>query len=162
MRRYTAIYTYDPDDRVWLVHLAEEERVHTDGRTLGAAKRMIRDAATLWFESNDQDIVDKVEAPADAIEAVTRYQSLRDELERTERETREALADATGRLRVAGLSMREAGEVLGLSYQRVGQVAKTARPKAAAAKAASNGTKTAKAAKSLHTAKKATPKRARI
>jgi hypothetical protein len=40
-----------------------------------------------------------------------------------EQEAATATLNVAGRLRQAGLSMREASEILGLSYQRIGQLA---------------------------------------
>jgi predicted RNase H-like HicB family nuclease len=121
---HTAIYEYDPDE-VWLVHLHDEPRCHSYGRTLAAAKRNIRDAANLWFET-DVDIVDRVEPPAAAREAVERARELRVAAEEANKSAAGSVEDAVVALRRAGLSVREAGEVLRLSFQRIGQVSKRA------------------------------------
>lgn len=119
----TAIYTYDPHDKVWLVEFADEPRVHSYGRTLAAAKRNIRDAASLWYEK-DIDVVDRVEPPDTAKAAVERARHMRAAAEEAGQEAAGAVKDAVVALRRIGLSVREAGEVLGLSFQRISQLSK--------------------------------------
>ncbi|MGH8991480.1 MAG: hypothetical protein ACRDZ7_08130 [Acidimicrobiia bacterium] len=123
MNTWTAVYEYDPDDNAWLVHAAEEERCHTWGRTLAEARRHIRDAVALWTE-RPVEIIDRITPPPAATDAVQRYLALRDDLERLSDEMATAQLNAAGALRQAGLSMREASAVLGISHQRVGQLAK--------------------------------------
>lgn len=145
MNTWTAIYDYDPDDDVWLAHMAEDERVHTWGKTLAQAKRHVRDAVTLWAET-PVDVVDKVNPPSPAAEAVERYRQLRIDQQNLAIELARAAVIAEGALRQAGLSVREAGAVLGISHQRVSQlrIAKKAPRVAIAAKAASRAKAVAK------------------
>lgn len=123
MNTWTAIYEYDPDDNVWLVHIDEEERCHTWGRTIAEARRHIRDAAALWAE-RPVDITDRITPPPAAASAVGDYLSLREKIDQLGDELSVAQMNAAGALRGAGLSMREAAAVLGISHQRVGQLAK--------------------------------------
>lgn len=132
---WTATYEYDPDDQVWLVHIAEETRCHTWGRTLAEARRHIRDAVTLWAE-RPVTIIDRVTPPPAASDAVERFRAARSQLAAATLELAAAQADAVGTLRGTGLSLREAAGVLGISHQRVGQVSKAAPKKAIAKKAA--------------------------
>lgn len=121
MNTWTAIYDYDPDDDVWLVRMAEDERVHTWGKTLAQAKRHVRDAVTLWAET-PVDVVDQVNPPSPAAQAVERYRQLRADQQNLAVELARAAVIAEGALRQAGLSVREAGAVLGISHQRVSQL----------------------------------------
>lgn len=122
---YTAIYDYDPDDRAWIVEVAEEPRCHTWGRNLAQAKRNIRDALALWLDTDRHDlqVVDQVNPPASLAESVAQMHELRRAAQHAEQEAATATLSVAGQLRQAGLSMREASEVLGLSYQRIGQLA---------------------------------------
>jgi predicted RNase H-like HicB family nuclease len=120
---WTAVYEYDPDDKVWLVHIDEEERCHTWGRTIAQARRNILEASALWTE-RPVDITDRIVPPASAATAVDDYLMLREKAEDLADELSVAQQNAAGALRQAGLSIREAAVVLGLSHQRVGQLAK--------------------------------------
>jgi len=120
---WTAIYEYDPDDKVWLVRATEDERCHSWGQTIAEARRHIRDAAALWAES-PVEIVDRITPPPTAAIAVGDYLSLREKVEDLTDELSVAQMNAAVALRQAGLSMREAAAVLGISHQRVGQLSK--------------------------------------
>ena len=87
MKTYTV--TYERDDEGWWVASVREVRgCHTQGRTLGEARRRIRQALSLF--------VDEAKRARQAVRVLTRQ------------------------LR---LSVRDAGELLGLSHQRVQQLA---------------------------------------
>lgn len=116
----TAVYEHDAEDGVWLVELQEEPRCHTWGKTLAAAKRAIREAAGLWFD--EVEVEDQVRPPAVAREEVELARRLRREAERAKVAAQLAIENAARSLREAGFSSREAGEVVGLSHQRVNQL----------------------------------------
>jgi predicted RNase H-like HicB family nuclease len=120
---WTAVYEYDPEDKMWLVHADEDDRCHTWGRTIAEARRHIRDAAALWAE-HPVDITDRILPPPTAAMIVGDYLSLREKLDELTDELSVAQMNAAGALRQAGLSMREAAAVLGISHQRVGQLSK--------------------------------------
>jgi predicted RNase H-like HicB family nuclease len=125
MNTWTAIFEYDPDDKIWLVHIDEDERCHTWGHSIAEARRHIRDAAALWAE-RPIDIIDRITPPPAAATAVGDYLSLREKVDVLADELSAAQMNAADALRRAGLSMREAATVLGISHQRVGQLAKRA------------------------------------
>jgi predicted RNase H-like HicB family nuclease len=118
---HTAIYRYDPDDRVWLVSLADEPRCHSYGRTLTQANRNIRDAANLWFET-EVDVTDVVQPPAGTEEVVGRYRKAREAQRLADAEAATAAVDAVETLARVGMSQREAAAVLTVSFQRVHQL----------------------------------------
>ena len=123
VRTLTAVYEREGD--MWVVHLAEEPRCHSWGRTVRQAKRHIHDAANLWFnvDSDALLIVDDVRPPAGTAGALRRATEARKRLEKAQGDTRRAWEDAARALVDKGhLSMRDAAAVLGISHQRVEQL----------------------------------------
>lgn len=126
--KVTAVYTHErqPDGSVaWVVELAEEARCHTFGRTLRAARHNIHEAAAAWYETglDDIDVEDDVQLPADARQAVATSRTLRDQERAIREQARHATVEAVSRLRQAGLSERDQATLLGISHQRVHQLA---------------------------------------
>jgi predicted RNase H-like HicB family nuclease len=126
--KVTAVYRYErqPDGgAAWIVELAEEQRCHTFGRTLRAAQRNIREAAAAWYEvePSQVEVVDDVRLPAPASRALGRSRALRDRERQAHEHARVATAAAVAALRDVGLSERDTGILLGLSHQRVHQLA---------------------------------------
>lgn len=120
--RYKVIVERDPEDaRYWLASLAGEDGAHTFGRSMVEAKRHAVEMVALWVDTEPQafdidwdvqlgDLTGVVEQAHAAIAHVAEDQRRRDEAVR-------AMTDA-------GLSYRDIGELLGLSFQRVAQIAK--------------------------------------
>jgi len=126
--KVTAVYRYErqPDGgAAWIVELVEEPRCHTFGRTLRAAQRNIREAAAAWYEvdSTQVEVDDDVRLPAPASRALGRSRALRDRERNAHEQARAATAAAVAALRDVGLSERDTGTLLGLSHQRVHQLA---------------------------------------
>jgi predicted RNase H-like HicB family nuclease len=126
--KVTAVYRYErqPDGgAAWIVELAEEPRCHTFGRTLRAARRNIREAAAAWYElePSQVEVHDDVRLPAPASRALGRSRTLRDREREAHEQARAATAAAVAALRDVGLSERDTGTLLGLSHQRVHQLA---------------------------------------
>jgi predicted RNase H-like HicB family nuclease len=124
----TAVYRYErqPDGgAAWIVELAEEPRCHTFGRTLRAAQRNLREAAAAWYEVDPSqvEVHDDVRLPAPASRALGRSRTLRDREHKAHEQARAATAAAVAALRDVGLSERDTGTLLGLSHQRVHQLA---------------------------------------
>jgi predicted RNase H-like HicB family nuclease len=126
--KVTAVYRYErqPDGgAAWVVELAEEPRCHTFGRTLRAAQRNIREAAAAWYEveRSQVEVDDDVRLPPPASRALGRSRALRDREREAHEQARAATAAAVAALRDVGLSERDTGALLGLSHQRVHQLA---------------------------------------
>jgi predicted RNase H-like HicB family nuclease len=126
--KLTAVYRYErqPDGgAAWVVELAEEPRCHTFGRTLRAAQRNIREAAAAWYEveRSQVEVDDDVRLPPPASRALGRSRALRDREREAHEQARAATAAAVAALRDVGLSERDTGALLGLSHQRVHQLA---------------------------------------
>jgi predicted RNase H-like HicB family nuclease len=122
VKRVKVTVKKDPEDRsAWLVNVAGQPGAHTFGRSLAEAKRHAIEVVALWFELEP----DRFEIDWD----------LRlGDIARPVREARTAIAhaeeDRTRRDRAvrtlteAGVSYRDVAELLGLSHQRVAQIAK--------------------------------------
>lgn len=120
--RYKVVVRRDPEDsRYWLANVVGEAGAHTFGRSLVEAKRHAVEMVALWFDAEPDtfdiqwdvrlgDLASVVKRAHAAIAHVAEDQRLRDE----------AVRALTG----AGLSYRDIGELLGLSFQRVAQIAK--------------------------------------
>jgi predicted RNase H-like HicB family nuclease/predicted transcriptional regulator len=122
------------EDGYWFVDFPDVPGCHTQGRTLARARERMRDALSLFVENADTaEIAEEITfADADLTKIVLRSQELRQVLEAVRTESQEVTAKAARRLTEAGLSRRDAGEVLGLSFQRVDQLVRTDEPRAQA------------------------------
>jgi predicted RNase H-like HicB family nuclease len=126
VRRFTAVYDRDEDNN-WIVRLAEEERVHTYGRTFAQAREAIRDATGLWFhlDADRFDVVD--ELSRDYQDPLDELAAARARLERDQDEVRERTLEVVRSLRDRqGATNRDIAEIVGLSHQRVHQILKEA------------------------------------
>lgn len=122
MKRLRAVYRRDPEDDAWLVEIPAIRGCHTYGRTLEQARERIREALRLFVRSSDAVVVDDVRLPAQLRRQVDRARRARLQAEAHQSEAQKELASATASLRRAGLSLRDTGELLGLSRQRVHQL----------------------------------------
>ncbi len=119
---YTARATRD-NDRYWLIHVPELGH-YTQARNVAEIETMARDLiATLHdVEPDSVDLEIDIQLPGSAREHLARVESLREqEAEARRAAAAEARAAATG-LKRAGLSLRDIGKLLGVSFQRAGQL----------------------------------------
>jgi predicted RNase H-like HicB family nuclease len=120
--RYTAVYERD-ESGAWNVHVPEVPGCHTYGRSLRQARERIREALGLWVDDADQaELVSDIRLPRKAHVAVRRAKSARARVARDQQQAAEAAGQAIHCLAQLGLSVRDAGEVLGISHQRAQQI----------------------------------------
>jgi predicted RNase H-like HicB family nuclease len=119
--------TYERDESGWWVASVRGLRgCHTQGRTVDEARRRIVEALELFVDDpRSAKIVDVVKLTAAAKNAVRAYETLR---RRAAEEDRRAALAARRAVRALqggplNLSARDAARVLGLSHQRVHQLA---------------------------------------
>ena len=125
MRTYHV--TYERDESGWWVASVRELRgCHTQGRTVDEARRRIVEAMALFIDNaRSAKIVDDLKLPAVAKKAIRAYSTLRRRAEHEDRRAALAARRAVRVLRGGRLKMsaRDAARLLGLSHQRVHQLA---------------------------------------
>jgi predicted RNase H-like HicB family nuclease len=122
VKTYRVVIERD-ETAAWIARVPEVPGCHTYGRTLSAARRRIREALGLWIKGAKRARLDfDVRLPAEVRSAVRPYEVARRRAETATDDAKEALGAAAAGLVDSGLSLRDAGELLGLSHQRVAQV----------------------------------------
>ena len=124
-QHFDAVFERD-ENGAWIVRIPEVRGCHSYGRSLEEARRRIREALSLWVDDAENAVIDEeIRLPAAARTALNRAMRARERADRehdaaqreTERTARTLLDDV-------GISMRDAGELLGISHQRVQQLVK--------------------------------------
>jgi predicted RNase H-like HicB family nuclease len=114
----------------WAIDVAEIRGVFSQARRLDRVEYMTRDAIALWFEvpedSFDLDI--RVELPPKVRGVVDAVDTARASSVAAQRQESEALRAAADAMLGSGLTMRDAGRLLGVSHQRIAQLATRRRP----------------------------------
>ena len=118
---------YQRDESGWWVASVREVRgCHTQGRTVDEARRRIREAMALFVDdAQSAKVVDDVKLPAMAAKAIRAYATLRKRADQEDRRAAIAARRAVRLLQGGKLKMsaRDAARVLGISHQRVHQLA---------------------------------------
>lgn len=125
MRTYTVSYERD-EAGWWVASVGEVKGCRTQGRTIAQARSRIREALGLFVDDGPRvTFVERVKLAAEARRALARLEAAREraarEQENAQASTKDAVRILTRKLR---LSVRDAGELLGLSHQRVQQLAR--------------------------------------
>jgi predicted RNase H-like HicB family nuclease len=123
VKTYRAVFELD-ESGAWIVRIPAIRGCHTYGRTLDQARRRIREGLSLWIDDVEHAVIEEeVRLPATARLALQRAKRARERAER-ERSRAQEETERTARalLDDLGIGMRDAGELLGLSHQRVQQL----------------------------------------
>ncbi|MFT3716804.1 MAG: hypothetical protein QM774_12935 [Gordonia sp. (in: high G+C Gram-positive bacteria)] len=114
------------DGRFWLVYVPEVD-AHTQGRNLAEAQDMARDLAATIRDVPIGDVQLEsftVELPSDVRTELAHAEELREQAQRANSEAARLSRHAALRLRKSGLTVRDVGTALGVSYQRAHQLTK--------------------------------------
>jgi predicted RNase H-like HicB family nuclease len=120
---YRVVFARD-ETGAWIASVPGVRGCHTYGRTLNEARRRIREALSLWVDDAETaELGEEIRLPSDARQAIQRSSAARLRAEQG-RENAQRATTAAAELLVQrlGLGVRDAGELLGLSYQRVQQL----------------------------------------
>ena len=117
--------TAQRSDGWWAFSVPEIPGAHGQARRLDQVPDCARDVIALMLDLTDVDGIEvsielELDAPLELL--VTKARAARQRLDLTQREAQESLRLAAAELHEAGLSLRDIGSVLGLSFQRVQQV----------------------------------------
>lgn len=119
---YVAVYERDPEVSAWNVAVKGLTGCQTYGRSLRQAQTRIREALALWLEVEPDTLQIRDQLPAALTSVADGVARARHNVEAAGAKAQQETAEAVRRLTDLGLSRRDAGEVLGLSHQRVQQV----------------------------------------
>ena len=127
MARY--VVTYERDEAGWwIAEVRGVAGVNSDGRTVADARRRVREALALAVgdaAAEAAELADEVKLPAAARKVIARATAARSKLDAVQAEAQESTATAVRELRKRlGLSVRDIADLLGISHQRVQQLAR--------------------------------------
>jgi predicted RNase H-like HicB family nuclease len=124
-RSYVARYERD-ESGYWsvVVRVGRKRSAVSDGQTLPKARRRIRQAVSLLLDAPEDsfELVDDVVLPKGVRRALQTYEGVREATRAKVRELETARRRAAKALESHGLSRRDAGEILGITGQRVQQL----------------------------------------
>lgn len=120
---YTARLEREADGR-WSVELAEEPRVHTWGKTVDQALTRMREAAAMWFETDEESIslIPAPVLPKTILRTIEQAGQARKQARTADRLAVEKTKQAAVELTRRGISLRDVAAILGISHQRVHQL----------------------------------------
>jgi predicted RNase H-like HicB family nuclease len=125
--RYTVTYERD-ETGWWFASVSKLRGCHTQGRTITQARGRIREALAAVLDDDEAaasaELVDDVRIPVPARKSLERALAARAQAEEEQAKAASATAAAVRALvERLGLSVRDAAELLGVSHQRVHQLA---------------------------------------
>lgn len=121
---------FERDKRgVWLVSVPDIPGCHSYGRSLQEARRNIAEAASLFTSAKSRvTLREEIRVPARFKRDVARVRRARERVQQQQTAANtELLRAARSLTQDAGLSLRDAGDLLGLSRQRVQQLVTASR-----------------------------------
>jgi predicted RNase H-like HicB family nuclease len=130
-KRHTYAVEVEREPGWWIIRVPELDDLTTQARRLTAVERNAREAIAVWLDV-DIDAVEVnpvIHPPEDVVADLRRSKAILDEAVAKQREGAALAGVAIHRLiDDLGLTLREAGDVVGLSHQRVAQLAGKSPP----------------------------------
>ena len=126
VKRYRVVLERD-ESGAWIATVPSVPGCHTHGRSLVEARRRIGEALALWVDDAETaELGEDLRLPPEMLAAVRRSVSAREKLA-SAREVAGSTTEAAAQGLVdAGLGVRDAAYLLGLSHQRVQQLLRSA------------------------------------
>jgi predicted RNase H-like HicB family nuclease len=122
VKKYTVDYVLG-DDGWWTASVREVRGAHTQGRSIAQARRRVREALSLFVDDADRaELLDNIRIDAETRSILRKASQARAALERQQKSVSQLSRTAVKKL-TARMSVRDASEVLGVSPQRVQQLA---------------------------------------
>ncbi len=121
-KTYVAVYERDDADDAWNVHIEDLDGCQTYGRSLRQAQNRIREALAVWLDRDPATLTIRDQLPEQLAAVADQVARARSAAERAGANAQHQTAQAARALTELGLSRRDAGELLGLSHQRVQQL----------------------------------------
>ncbi len=121
MNRYKVVFERD-ESGAWIARIPAVRGCHTYGRTLGEARRRIREALGLFVrDARRAKLIDEVRLPAELQRPLAAARRAREKASSIQEESARYTVAAARELS-RWLSLRDTGGLLGLSRQRVQQL----------------------------------------
>jgi predicted RNase H-like HicB family nuclease len=122
VKKYAVNYVLG-DDGWWTASVREVRGAHTQGRSIAQAQRRVREALSLFVEDAERaELVDHIRVDAHTRSVIRKATQARRALERHQKNVSQLSRTAVKEL-TARMSVRDASEILGVSPQRVQQLA---------------------------------------
>jgi predicted RNase H-like HicB family nuclease len=121
-KTYVAVYERDDTDDAWNVHIKGLDGCQTYGRSLRQAQQRIREALAVWLDAEPATLTIRDQLPEQLTAVTAQVSRARSAAERAGAKAQRQTVQAAKALTELGLSRRDAGELLGLSHQRVQQL----------------------------------------
>jgi DNA-binding transcriptional regulator LsrR (DeoR family) len=111
------------DGRFWRVRVPDIDR-STQARSLSEAEAMVRDLIAIMTDvpQNSFDVDMRIILPQDVQIELDQSQVLREQAKQSQAEAARLARDAAHRLHTLGLSLRDIGRALGVTFQRAKQL----------------------------------------
>ncbi len=114
--------------RWWAVDIREVPGAFTQARRLDQVETMARDMLALLLQSppDSFDVAVDADVPEPLVTKVEELRSLRERAAAAEEEAARTATALVSAMLVEGFTVRDAGRILGISYQRASQLARRA------------------------------------
>jgi predicted RNase H-like HicB family nuclease len=123
MVEYKVIYERD-EEGWWVARIPKVRGCHTQGKTIDQARHRVREALGLYITgANKAKLVDEIRLPRTAQTLVRKVNEVRRRAEREQQNLQQCTAEAARLLTERmNIGVRDAGQLLGLSHQRIQQI----------------------------------------